>query len=62
MLVFKAYNGGEARCDDQIGVAEDYDPRELVCGGGSDVSRAQVTSTFISILQCIIRDDSNHSN
>lgn len=38
----KAYNGGEARCDDQIGVAEDYDPRELVCGGCSDVSRAQM--------------------
>ncbi|XP_062580615.1 E3 ubiquitin-protein ligase MYCBP2-like [Saccostrea cucullata] len=38
----KAYYGGEARCDEQIGVAEDYDPRELVCGGCSDVSRAQM--------------------
>lgn len=38
----KAYYGGEARCDEQIGSAEDYDPRELVCGGCSDVSRAQM--------------------
>lgn len=50
MLVFKAYYGGEARCDEQIGSAEDYDPRELVCGGCSDVSRAQVTLNFISLI------------
>ncbi|XP_033112056.1 E3 ubiquitin-protein ligase MYCBP2-like [Anneissia japonica] len=36
----KAYYGGEARCD-QGGVQE-YDPAELVCGGCSDVSRAQM--------------------
>ncbi|KAL5012682.1 hypothetical protein ScPMuIL_011233 [Solemya velum] len=38
----KAYYGGEARCDDQAGVGEDYDPTELVCGACSDVSRAQM--------------------
>ncbi|XP_069130438.1 LOW QUALITY PROTEIN: E3 ubiquitin-protein ligase MYCBP2-like [Argopecten irradians] len=38
----KAYYGGEARCDEQAGGAEDYDPQELVCGGCSDVSRAQM--------------------
>ncbi|XP_048243746.1 E3 ubiquitin-protein ligase MYCBP2-like isoform X7 [Haliotis rufescens] len=39
----KAYYGGEARCDEQAGGGgDDYDPRELVCGGCSDVSRAQM--------------------
>ncbi|XP_071950592.1 E3 ubiquitin-protein ligase MYCBP2-like isoform X2 [Antedon mediterranea] len=36
----KAYYGGEARCDE--GGAQEYDPAELVCGGCSDVSRAQM--------------------
>ncbi|CAC5382409.1 unnamed protein product [Mytilus coruscus] len=38
----KAYYGGEARCEEQAGAVEEYDPQELVCGGCSDVSRAQV--------------------
>ncbi|ESO93791.1 hypothetical protein LOTGIDRAFT_205644 [Lottia gigantea] len=38
----KAYYGGEARCDEQAGGGEDYDPKELVCGGCSDVSSAQM--------------------
>ena len=40
----KAYYGGEAQCDADVGRAnaEDYNPEELVCGGCSDVSRAQV--------------------
>jgi len=36
----KAYYGGEARCDAEIG--EKFDPEELVCGGCSDVARAQM--------------------
>lgn len=36
----KAYYGGEARCDAEIG--ENYDPTELVCGACSDVARAQM--------------------
>uniref|UniRef100_A0A336LRN5 RCR-type E3 ubiquitin transferase n=1 Tax=Culicoides sonorensis TaxID=179676 RepID=A0A336LRN5_CULSO len=36
----KAYYGGEVRCDQELG--EKYDPKELVCGGCSDVSRAQI--------------------
>ena len=41
----KAYYGGEAQCDADVGRAnpEDYNPEELVCGGCSDVSRAQVS-------------------
>ncbi|KAI1288150.1 E3 ubiquitin-protein ligase MYCBP2 [Halotydeus destructor] len=38
----KAYYGGEARCDAEAGLGEDYDPNELVCGACSDVSRAQM--------------------
>lgn len=38
---FKAYYGGEARCDAELG-ASDYNPAELVCGACSDVSRAQM--------------------
>ncbi|XP_033631426.1 E3 ubiquitin-protein ligase MYCBP2-like isoform X2 [Asterias rubens] len=38
----KAYYGGEARCDQEIGIQGDYDPTELVCGACSDVSRAQM--------------------
>ncbi|XP_055684525.1 E3 ubiquitin-protein ligase highwire isoform X1 [Lutzomyia longipalpis] len=36
----KAYYGGEARCDAEIG--DNFDPQELVCGGCSDVARAQM--------------------
>uniref|UniRef100_A0ABM0LXG7 Probable E3 ubiquitin-protein ligase MYCBP2 n=1 Tax=Saccoglossus kowalevskii TaxID=10224 RepID=A0ABM0LXG7_SACKO len=38
----QAYYGGEARCDQEVGGADEYDPSELVCGGCSDVSRAQM--------------------
>lgn len=38
----QAYFGGEARCDAEAGQGDDYDPRELICGACSDVSRAQV--------------------
>ncbi|RZF32318.1 hypothetical protein LSTR_LSTR001782 [Laodelphax striatellus] len=37
----KAYYGGEARCDLELG-GTDFDPSELVCGACSDVSRAQM--------------------
>jgi hypothetical protein len=40
----QAYYGGEARCEEAAGVGDVYDPKELVCGGCSDVSRAQVTA------------------
>ena len=36
----KAYYGGEARCD--VDMNGDFDPSELVCGGCSDVARAQM--------------------
>ncbi|KAK6627348.1 hypothetical protein RUM44_009825 [Polyplax serrata] len=36
----KAYYGGEARCD--IDMNGEFDPSELVCGGCSDVARAQM--------------------
>jgi len=38
----KAYYGGEARCDEQAGAGDQFDPRELVCGGCSDVAMAQM--------------------
>lgn len=38
----KAYYGGEAVCDADAGHNDDYNPEELVCGGCSDVSRAQM--------------------
>lgn len=37
----QAYYGGEARCELDVG-GSDYDPAELVCGGCSDVARAQM--------------------
>lgn len=43
----QAYYGGEARCDEQVGAVDDYDPTELVCGACSDVSRAQVWTQFL---------------
>lgn len=39
-VYFKAYYGGEARCDVEMG--DNFNPEELVCGGCSDVARAQV--------------------
>jgi E3 ubiquitin-protein ligase MYCBP2 len=36
----KAYYGGEARCDAEMG--ENYNPQELVCGGCSDVVKAKM--------------------
>lgn len=38
----KAYYGGEARCDEQAVVGDQFDPRELVCGACSDVTMAQM--------------------
>ncbi|XP_070552183.1 E3 ubiquitin-protein ligase MYCBP2-like isoform X2 [Ptychodera flava] len=38
----KAYYGGEARCDQEADIADEYDPTELVCGACSDISRAQM--------------------
>ncbi|ELU16916.1 hypothetical protein CAPTEDRAFT_222007 [Capitella teleta] len=38
----KAYFGGEVRCEEQAGMADEYDSTELVCGACSDVSRAQM--------------------
>ena len=43
----KAYYGGEARCEEGAvgggaGGGDAYDPSELVCGGCSDVARAQM--------------------
>lgn len=40
--MLQAYYGGEARCDVEAGLGDEYDPRELVCGACSDVSRAQM--------------------
>lgn len=39
----KAYYGGEARCDAEMG--DKYNPQELVCGGCSDIARAKVRLT-----------------
>ncbi|CRK91251.1 CLUMA_CG004931, isoform A [Clunio marinus] len=36
----KAYYGGEARCD--VEMAENFNPEELVCGGCSDIAKAQM--------------------
>lgn len=41
MAFFQAYYGGEARCDVEMG--ENFNPEELVCGGCSDIAKAQVT-------------------
>ena len=38
----KAYFGGEARCDLDAGGGDAFNPEELVCGGCSDVSQAQM--------------------
>lgn len=45
--IFKAYYGGEARCEEGLAIeggggGESFNPSELVCGGCSDVSRAQM--------------------
>lgn len=39
-LCLQAYYGGEARCD--VEMAENFNPEELVCGGCSDIAKAQV--------------------
>lgn len=36
----QAYYGGEARCDVEMG--ENFNPEELICGGCSDIAKAQV--------------------
>ncbi|KAI6656385.1 hypothetical protein LOD99_1184 [Oopsacas minuta] len=36
------YYGGEARCLDVANVSDEYDPSELVCGGCSNVTQAQI--------------------
>lgn len=44
-LCFKCdspYYGGEARCLDAVNVSDEYDPSELVCGGCSNVTQAQI--------------------
>lgn len=41
----KAYYGGEARCDAEMG--DKYNPQELVCGGCSDVARAKVLNKLL---------------
>lgn len=38
----KAYYGGEARCDAELG--DKHNPQELICGGCSDVARAKVSN------------------
>ena len=38
----QAYFGGEARCEAEAGINNDFDPNDLICGGCSDVARAQI--------------------
>lgn len=45
----QAYYGGEARCDVEMG--ENFNPEELVCGGCSDIAKAQVKKKFFDILK-----------
>ena len=45
MLSYQSYYGGEARCVEQAGLGDEFDPNELVCGGCSDVAQAQVVSS-----------------
>lgn len=49
-VYYKAYYGGEARCDQDAAAAGfgDFNPEELICGGCSDVARAQVWSKLWS--------------
>lgn len=62
----KAYYGGEARCDAEMG--EKYNPQELVCGGCSDVARAKVgprtmsksNTSFVSDRKSILNIDLNN--
>lgn len=44
LIDHQAYYGGEARCDQDAAAAGygDFNPAELICGGCSDVARAQV--------------------
>ena len=41
VVFLQAYYGGEAVCAEAA--SDDYDPKELVCGGCSDVTAAQVS-------------------
>ena len=50
----QAYYGGEARCEEQAGGGDVYDPKELVCGGCSDVSRAQVGYLYV-LMSLVLR-------
>lgn len=45
----QAYYGGEARCDVEMG--ENFNPEELVCGGCSDIAKAQVGSIKLLLNQ-----------
>ena len=53
---FQAYYGGEARCDEQAGAGDQFDPRELVCGACSDVAMAQVQGHRLNcpVLQVVV--------
>lgn len=42
LFLYQAYYGGEARCDAELG--ENFNPEELVCGGCSDIAKAQVSA------------------
>ena len=50
------YYGGMVRCDEQIGLAEEYDEKELVCGGCSDVVGRflRFDESFVMIINSII--------
>ena len=48
LISFKAYYGGEARCD--VELAENFNPEELVCGGCSDIAKAQVKLTDLAVF------------
>lgn len=41
----KAYYGGEARCDADVELADEYDPSELVCNACSDMTKSQMCPT-----------------
>jgi RCR-type E3 ubiquitin transferase len=47
VFCFQAYYGGEARCDVEMG--ENFNPEELVCGGCSDIAKAQVNKIICTI-------------
>ena len=47
VLFLQAYYGGEAVCAEAA--SDDYDPKELVCGGCSDVTAAQVREGVMGV-------------